>query len=279
VLKALNRLPEALAAYEETIAAHPESVVAKNGRADVLKALNRLPEALAAYEETIAAHPEDVVAKNGRAEVLKALNRLPEALAAYEETIAAHPESVVAKNSRSSILAALGRYGEALEHLPDNNLVTLTDWVGYHIRGMILLRMDRWDEAVQVFEHGAKDAPRPASREYFRTALAIALLRRRDFNNASRILDEITEPLLQPQANVLRIHSFGALGEVERANAAYQKIEVKPWSVSDELISELHRRYILKEPPRHDDEWLFDQETRSFLLIANEQSFSYQLAA
>ncbi|MBI3822615.1 MAG: TIR domain-containing protein [Planctomycetes bacterium] len=39
-----------------------------NGRAEVLKALERYDEALNAYDATIAAHPQDVVAKNGRAE-------------------------------------------------------------------------------------------------------------------------------------------------------------------------------------------------------------------
>ena len=280
-LSKANRLNESLSAYDQA-GAFGADVVVKSGRADTLKVLGRLPEALSAYEETIAAYPEDVFAKNGRAEVLKALGRLPEALSAYEAIVVAYPEDVVARNSRSCILAALRRYDEALEHLPDNNLVTLNDWIGYHIRGMILLRMSKWEEAMQVFERGVKDNPQPSSREYFKAALAIALLRRRDFNEASRLLDEVTEPLLQPQADVLRVHSFGALGEMERATTAYQKLEAKPWSISDELISELHRRYILKEEPRHDDEWLFDQETSSLLLIASQQSatsFSYQWAA
>ena len=59
------------------MAQHPEDVVTKNGYAEVLKALNRLPEALEAYEQAMAQHPEDVVAKTGYAEVLKALNQLP----------------------------------------------------------------------------------------------------------------------------------------------------------------------------------------------------------
>ena len=101
VLRKLNRLPEALAAYEETLSQHPDNAVAKNGRAEVLRELNRLPEALAAYEQTLAQHPGDVFAKCGRAEVLRELNRLPEALTAYEETLAQHPDNVFAKCGRS----------------------------------------------------------------------------------------------------------------------------------------------------------------------------------
>ena len=97
VLKALNRLDEALAAYDAVMEDYSGDIVAKSGRAEVLKALNRLDEALAAYDAVIEEYPEGMVAKSGRAEVLKALNRLDEALAAYDAVIEAHPESMVAK--------------------------------------------------------------------------------------------------------------------------------------------------------------------------------------
>jgi tetratricopeptide (TPR) repeat protein len=276
VLKALGRLPEALAAYDAAVAEFPENVVAKNSRAETLRALGRLPEALAAYDAAIAEHPEDVVAKAGRAEVLKALGRLPEALAAYDAAIAEHPENVVAKRGRSCILVALHRYDEALAHLPDANPVALDDWIGYHIRGMILLRTGKIDEAVRIFEHGVKDNPLPSSKEYFRSALAVAHLRRREFVKAGHVLAEVTTPSLQPQANVLRLHSFGASGDYERAATAYRNLAHKPWFISDELVNELHRKYMLKEEPRHDDEWVYEQEDDMLLLGANQQAVIFQ---
>ena len=114
VLKAMYRLPEALAAYEAIIAEHPQEIVAKNGRAEVLKAMYRLDDALSAYEAIIAEHPQEIVAKNGRAEVLKAMYRLPEALAAYEAIIAEHPQEIVAKAGRAEVLKAMYRLPEAL---------------------------------------------------------------------------------------------------------------------------------------------------------------------
>jgi tetratricopeptide (TPR) repeat protein len=273
-LRALGRLPEALTAYDDAIVAHPENVVAKTGRAETLRALGRLPEALAAYDDAIATHPEDVVAKSGRAETLRALGRLPEALAAYDEVVAAHPRNEVARNGRSGILVALRRYDEALEHLPSESPTTLEEWIGYHIRGMIFLRTGKIEEAFRVFQRGVSENPWPASREYFRTALAVACLRRRDFREAGRILDEVTAPLLQPQANVLRLHSFGASGDTARALTAYQNLANKPWYISDELVEDLHRQHILKEQPRHDDTWISDQEEIINLLVANQQSFA-----
>jgi tetratricopeptide (TPR) repeat protein len=254
-------------------------VVAKNGRAETLRALNQLPEALAAYDETIAAHPENVVAKTGRAEVYKALGRLDEALAAYDAVLAYNADDSFARNGRSGVLLALRRYDEALESLPDENPVTPGDWIGYHIRGMVLLRTRRIDVAVQIFEHGVREDPIPLSKEYFRSALAVACLRLRDFARAESALEGISTPLLQPQANVLRFHTFGALGKHAAATAAYEKLSDKPWFIPDELVTELHRKYILKEEPRHDDDWIIEQELDMFLFDPNQQAPSFALLA
>jgi tetratricopeptide (TPR) repeat protein len=274
VLKAQGKLDEALAAFNKVIALHPESVIAKTGRAEVLKAQGKLDEALAAYNEAVVLHPENNVAKRGRAELLKAKGQLEDALAAYNLIIALYPEDVVARNGRSYVLAALERYAEALESLPSETPTTLQDWIGYHIRGMILLRMGNISEAIRIFEQGVQNNPWSLNNEYFRTALAIASLRNREFRKATEVLSEVTAPLLQPQANVLRLHSFGALDETEQATAAYQSLETKPWSISDELVDELHRRYILKEEPQRSDEWVFDQEDNMILLVASQQAMS-----
>jgi len=114
VLKAQGRLDDALVAFDAAIARHPENAVAKNGRAEVLKAQGRLDDALAAFDASIARHPEDAVAKTGRAEVLKAQGRLNDALAAFDEVIALHPEHVIAKTGRAEVLKAQGRLDEAL---------------------------------------------------------------------------------------------------------------------------------------------------------------------
>jgi tetratricopeptide (TPR) repeat protein len=241
--------------------------------------MGRLPEALEAYDSTIADHPENVVARNGRAETLRAMGRLPEALEAYDSAIADHPEDVVARNGRSCVLVALRRYDEALQQLPDSNPSTRGDWIGYHIRGMILLRTNRVREAIRIFEQGASEDPLPSSREYFRNALAVAYLRRRDFAGAGKAVDDVKTPLLQPQANVVRLHAYGASGNGARATAAYEGLSNKPWSIPDELVAELHRRYLLKEEPRHDDEWVFEQEVDMLLSNSGQQMLSSALLA
>src|ERR1044071_3892507 len=94
----------------------------------------------------------------------------------------------------------------------------------YHIRGMILLRMGRVDEALHVFEQGVIGNPWPSEKEFFRTALGIAWMQQRNFLEASQILEEVSTPTLQPQADVIRIHAYGEEGKIELAKAAYDRV-------------------------------------------------------
>jgi tetratricopeptide (TPR) repeat protein len=265
VLKAMGRLDEALAAYDAAVAEHPESVVAKNGRAEALKAMGRYGEALTAYDVVIAEHPESIIAQRGRAEVLKTCGRLEEALAAYDAISIRMPQDAFTRNGRSSVLLALRRFDEALEALPERNISTIQDWIGFHIRGMVLLRMGRLDDAVEVFKRGVTENPWGLDKEVFRAALALVRLKRRDFTEAKKMLDEVSSAQLKPQVNILRLHSCGELGQDECAIAAYESLSAEPWAIADDLMAELHRRYILKEEPQHDDDWLIEKESEALM--------------
>jgi tetratricopeptide (TPR) repeat protein len=267
VLKTKGLLDDALAAYEKVIALHPENAIAKRGRAEVLKAKGLFDDALLAYEEVIALHPENAIAKNGRADVLKAKGLFHDALAAYEQVIALHPEDAIAKNGRGCMLAALGRFEEALTFLPNRKPVNLQDWIGRHIRGMILLKAHRRNEAIQILNEGLQECPWPVQKEYFRAALVVAWLRGGDLTKAQKHLEDVKLPQLQPAANVLRLHVFGAEGNLQSANIAYQSLEATPLH-SNELTKELQRRFLLNEQPHHDDEWISDHEVDLFLQAA-----------
>jgi predicted Zn-dependent protease len=268
VLKAQGQFPAALAAFDEVIRDHPEDVVAKNGRAEVLKAQGQFPAALAAFDEVIRDHPENVVAKNGRAEVLKAQGRLVDAISAYDDLMRHSPHDDLARNGRSCVLAALGRFDEALEFLPDNTAVTLQHWIGYHIRGMILLKTRRRNEAIRILNAGLQGCPWQVQREYFRAGLVVAWLRAGNFKKAKEDLAGVKSPQLQPTANVLRLHAFGAEGDLQRASLAYESLAATPQLYSNPLTQELRRRFILREQPRHDTDWISDKEADLFLLAA-----------
>jgi tetratricopeptide (TPR) repeat protein len=266
VLKVLNRLPKALDAYDKIIAKHPESVVARNGRAEVLNALNRLPDALDAYDKIIAEHPESVVARSGRAEVLKALNRLPDALDAYEKIMTKHPYDVVAQIGCACVLAALERWDEALAGLPEKEPVTESDWIGYHVRGMVLLRRGDTKGAIEIFEKGMRENPRPAHRDYFRTALGVARLRQKEYKLARDVLGEVTTAWLQTASNMFLVHACGRLGERVRAHQIYETLPREPGPLLKELQDELHWQCVAWRVPRRDEEWIVKKETEYLLL-------------
>ena len=251
---------------ERALGYKADDVVAQSQRADTLKALNRLPEALEAYEQAMAQHPEDVVPMNGYAEVLKALNRLPEALEAYKQAMAQHPEDVVARTGASCVLAALGLWEQALALLPQSEPVTEQDWIAYHIRGMIHLRRGEVDRATAIFGHGVAHNPMPTSREYFRTALAAACLRRREYDRAARVLDEVTSPALQTPANVLRLHAFGEQGARDQTPGIYAQLPQNAEPFLVELQEELNRRYVLCDVRHHDEQWVCDREAQYLLM-------------
>lgn len=268
VLKAQGNFAAALSAYEEAIRLHPESVVVKRGRAEVLKTQGQFAAALSAYEEVIRLHPQDVVAKNGRAEVLKAQGQLTAALAAYDELLREHPQNSFASNGRSCVLVDLHRYQEAIDALPNTVPITVDDWIVFHIRGMILLRMGDTREAIKIFSQGLEKSPFASTKQHFRGALGLSWLRGREFKKAAETLEAVTSPELQPSANVIRIHVFGAQGERRRALDAYENLATTPYLLNDELTQELHHQYVLGGEPRKDDEWVFDREVRIFLRAA-----------
>jgi len=158
------------------------------------------------------------------------------------------------------VAASMGRTDEALRILPDGAPSTEAGWVGYHIRGMALLRCGRVDDAVRVFEEGVLKNPWLEDRDYFRTGLALARLRQREFSAAARVLDDVRAHTLEVPVKLLRIHARGGEGDCEKAEQAYRGLPSQCPADVRELRDELHRRYVLWEAPQHDDSWLFERE-------------------
>ncbi len=163
---------------------------------------------------------EDVVIWNIQAELLKAMSRMEEALSAYETTIERFPENVVARNGRASLLILMGRYQDARAFLPDDNLVSLQDWIGYHILAMSYLRAGENDEAIRRLSHGVRHVPWSKQRSYFVTALGVAKMMNKIFDEALELLqtDIPSLPGKERQARTLFIsHAQAELGQKEEA--------------------------------------------------------------
>ncbi len=239
--------------------------VAKCGRAEVLKAQGKLPESLAAFDEVIFSHPENVVAKCGRAEVLKAQGNLSGSLAAFDEVIAAHPDDVVAKTGRVSVLVLMEQWDAALADLPTRDARSFDDWILYYIRGMIAFRRNDLIQAEAVFERGGFDCPFADSRRVFESALAMVRLRQGRLEEARKLAERNLEGRWQGPMTAVLVHIKGRMGEIESARESFGELPTPPNPSVAEAFAELKLRYVLCQPPEHDEEWLISREVNYLL--------------
>lgn len=266
VLKAMGRFHDALRVYEEAALLHPEDVVAKTGRAEVLKAMGRFDDALYFYDEIAKLHPEDVVAKTGRAEVLKAMGRFDDALRLYDDAVKLHPEDVVAKSGRACLLALLGRSKEALRALPRTTSGTHDHWVVQHVRGMIFLRTGKATEAVILFEGGVRNCVFDKQRAYFRSALAVARLRQREYAAAAELLSHIELSYFSDVARLLQVHAFGELKQFDRAAEVARSVSATLPALLEKIRNEVNGRYVARTGAQNTDEELIRTEIQGCLI-------------
>ncbi|HEY0073523.1 MAG TPA: tetratricopeptide repeat protein [Abditibacteriaceae bacterium] len=261
--KSVGLLEFQLELTEQSVQLKPDDGWAWAQHGDALLNSGRFDEADYAFIQADI-YSEDAIGKKGRAEVLKVLGRLDEALTAYEQAIEDFPHDEVARRGRVGVLLALGRLDEALDSLPQHEPKTPDDWIALHMRGMILLAMRKTKEAIRVFRRGVEECPIVSSQSYFRSALAMAQLRRRNFTGAAEVLEAEQAPLLQFPVNVLRIHAYGALGQRDKAQAAYGKVLQFPSNYltqrSEELVQELYHRFLNGQTSKHDDDWVDNEE-------------------
>jgi predicted O-linked N-acetylglucosamine transferase (SPINDLY family) len=114
LLLELKRPDGALEGFERVVALRPDLAPAWNNRGSALLALRRTEEALASFERVLALNPAHANALTNRAIALWELRRLDEALAAADKALAAQPGHAEALYARANILRDLGRMAEAL---------------------------------------------------------------------------------------------------------------------------------------------------------------------
>lgn len=264
VFRDQGRLNDALEIFKQSRAEFPWDTRVSNGFAQVNKDLGRFAEALQIYDQGIARFPYDVASRMGRADCLKRLARFEDSLDAYEDVIGRWPENIGLRHSKAAVLVILERYEEAEALLPKAKPQTIQDWIAYHVRGMILLKRKQVPAAIDLFRASVREIPFAEQRQWFQSALAVALLKQKNYAEVPDLsLTKI------PLSNVLLLHAFAASGKRIQANTLFQKVEAANSAQIIELGQEIARRYKLKaDPPKHDEEWIFQQECQSILLEA-----------
>ena len=160
-LRALDRVEEALATYDQLLAVKPDHVEALTNRGNVLRDLSRHQEALAGYDRALAIKPDYAVALYNRGVVLQDLHRLEDALASFDQVLAVNPDHVETLNNCGNILRDLKRPDEALARY-DRLLAIKPDFSEVlNNRGNALRDLNRRDDALASY--GKAVAVNPAN--------------------------------------------------------------------------------------------------------------------
>ena len=152
---------EALATVLDLVRRQPEHTYESLGMvAWVMQTAGRDRDALAAYEEGLRYHPESLEFRLARANVLVGLKRYRAAIRAMEELLLEHPRDAEVLNALGYTLADRGiRLQEAHDHIrlalelePDSP--PIVDSMGW-----VLYRLGRIDEALPLLEQALESLP------------------------------------------------------------------------------------------------------------------------
>jgi tetratricopeptide (TPR) repeat protein len=97
--------------------------------------------------------------------------------------------------------------------------------MAFHIRGMIWLRQGKLPKAIECFRRGLQDSPWEQNRQYFRTALSLAYLRKQRFEDAEALLSDHVIPALYTARNTLKLHVLAATGRALMAKEFSRSIQ------------------------------------------------------
>jgi len=266
----LSHFGEAVDLYNQVIAQEPMNLYALNGLAYTYREMGEYDKAMSLSEEITRSFKMDASGYSGKADVLRRQGNLGDALRAYEAARRKFPRSSVISNGFACVLTALGRFREALSCLPDNLPATFSEWVAYHIRGMIALKERNFDAAIGIFRHGLANNPWGLEKAYYRTALSVALIRRRELTEAVDLLSTSVTPALQPVVRIIQMHAFAEMANRREAFRCYYELRNVAEGHLIDVRDRLHDRYLVGDftPNYLVDEEIFTKECNAILLAA-----------
>ena len=255
----------ALRIYEVAVNKFPQDVRVRSGQAKTLQVAGRYADALQAFDKNVRDFPYDLFGLTGRANLLRLLGRYNDAVEAYEAIIVRRPDYAAARNGKAAVLILLGKLDLADAMLPRENPTTSIEWVGYHIRGMMYLKSGNIEDAIKVFTYGIQKNPFHRERSLFESGLAAAKIRIREFEPAARLLEQTSGVI----AKLLQMHSFAAIGNIDRAKAAMLAVNDNEPPGVVHLREALATKFSLK-PGGADrgDAWILNQEAEILLQAA-----------
>lgn len=136
------------------IKAAPESASAYSNLGIALKALGKLPGAVAAYKHSIALQPRMADTHYNLGIALHALNRPEDALESFDRAIALRPGHALSHNNRAAVLFDLDQPQQAVQGYREACRLAPADPQARWNLALALLKCGSYTEGWRLYEHG-----------------------------------------------------------------------------------------------------------------------------
>ena len=250
ILRDQNKLAEAAGIYRDVITADRLNIYALIGLATTYKMQGQFDAAVTVFTTVANQFRRDPFGMIGRAGVWKVAGELDAARDEYTKALRRFPNHQHARNGLASLLASSEEFDAALSLLPDSLPSSQADWVAYHIRGMTWLKMGKVDESCKLFAYGIENTPWVAERQFFQTAMSVALMKQRNFHAACQTMPTIEEasPAILPAVTLLHLHICAELKQQTVAKFHYDNLRVNLPNFYPDIREKLYRQYFTIYP-------------------------------
>ena len=157
--------------YRTTIARNPACWMAYTNLGDILSASNRLPEAMALFNQALRIRP--AVAHYSLGNAFIHAGRTSEAIDEYKRALQIDADYAEAHNNLGNALLLTGRTSEAIDQYEQALRIDHNNAEAHNNLGNALVQSQRPSEAIEHFQQALKRTPNSASTHYnLATALA-----------------------------------------------------------------------------------------------------------
>ncbi len=170
-LRQQGQYPQALAAYEQAIAASPDSAEAHWGQCYSLNRLQQPEAAIAACDRALALKPDHADALSSKGYALQLQGKNNAALVLFDRAVASDPSNADALTNRGTALLLLGQYQQALASFDEAIAVQPDMPEAWSNRGAALWESGRRDEAAGSVEKALTLRPDYAEAQQLRQAM------------------------------------------------------------------------------------------------------------
>jgi tetratricopeptide (TPR) repeat protein len=159
ILRARDRLTEAMTCYERALALAPESVDTLYNLGDACQDLGQPDRAIGYFERALRLRPDAVELHNNLGSTLQDLGRLDEAIACYRKALALRPNAVESLDNLAGALRAHGQL-DAAQACYERALALRPNRVESHVGlGVVLRDQGQLGDAVVRYERALALAP------------------------------------------------------------------------------------------------------------------------